>query len=232
MLQGTGVSVRGPAHVESQQPNQDALLVSGWRGGWIGAVADGLGSRPLSHLGSRAACLSVRRVLRSGMAWDEPKSLVGHIYREWLRAMPIPPAQAATTLLFAACRRDGDTFVAQLGDGLVLYRAQGSNGVLTPERSGFANQTNALGVSRSWSDWSCSRVRLSHPGDGVLMVTDGVADDLRPECLEDFFLMLAGECGRRTRRSSRKWLDSQLQAWPTPGHSDDKTIALIMRGRK
>lgn len=230
MLRSAGVSVRGPAHEEYKQTNQDALLISGWSGGQIGAVADGLGSRPLSHLGSRAACMSVKRVLRSGIAWDEAGSLVGSIYRDWLSALPIPPARAATTLLLAACRPDGDTFVAQLGDGLLLYRTQGNFRVLTPARNGFGNETAALGISRSWSDWHCERLRLTQTGDAVLMVTDGVANDLRPERLEDFFRSVTKECSRRTRRNARKWLHEQLQTWPTPGHSDDKTIALIFRG--
>jgi serine/threonine protein phosphatase PrpC len=232
MLHSAGVSVRGPAHEEHQQPNQDALLISGWSAGQIAVVADGLGSRPLSHLGSRAACMSVRRVLRSGKAWNEPSSLLGSIYRDWLGALPIPTAQAATTLLMAACRPDGDCFVAQLGDGLLLYRSQGHFGVLTPERNGFGNQTDALGISRSWSDWHCERLHLNQPGDGVLMMTDGVADDLRPERLEHFFQMVLKECACRSRRNGRKWLHEQLQGWPTPGHSDDKTIALIFRGSK
>jgi hypothetical protein len=122
--------------------------------------------------------------------------------------------------------------VAQLGDGLLLYRTQGRFGVLTPERNGFGNQTNALGISRSWSDWRCERLRLIQPGDGVLMMTDGVADDLQPERLEEFFRMVTKECARRTRRTGRKWLQGQLQAWPTPGHSDDKTIALIFCGSR
>ncbi|HCF3572856.1 TPA: protein phosphatase 2C domain-containing protein, partial [Pseudomonas aeruginosa] len=41
-----GASVRGPAHQLDGTPNQDALCVSGLRGGWCIAVADGLGSRP------------------------------------------------------------------------------------------------------------------------------------------------------------------------------------------
>ncbi|MDO7895155.1 protein phosphatase 2C domain-containing protein, partial [Pseudomonas aeruginosa] len=62
-LLASGASVR-PAHQQDDSPNQDALAVSGIRGGWCVAVADGLGSRPLSHFGSRKAVQLSRHVLR------------------------------------------------------------------------------------------------------------------------------------------------------------------------
>ena len=229
MLLGAGASVRGPAHAGSGECNQDALGLWGWRHGQLVAVSDGLGSRPLSHIGSRLACLTVRHVLRTGIPWDDPKDLISQVYRHWLQALPVPPAQAPCTLLLAACRPDGDTLVAQLGDGLLAYRAGGRFGVLTPERSGFSNQTEALGISRSWADWRVARLRLSEPGDALLLMTDGVSDDLVPERVEAFLRMLRAECAARSRRRSRTWLRRQLESWPTPAHADDKTIAVIFR---
>ncbi len=232
MLWAAGASVRGPAHVADGECNQDALGLWGWQRGQLAAVCDGLGSRPLSHIGSRLACQAARYVVRSGASWDDPKALLGQVYRHWLRALPVAPSRAPCTLLLAACRPDGDTLVAQLGDGLIAYRAGGRFGVLGPERSGFSNQTEALGVSRSWADWKVARLRLSEPGDGVVLMTDGISDDLVETRREAFIGMLRSECGRRSRRRSRAWLCRHLEAWPTPAHGDDKTIAMIFRRSK
>ena len=230
MLRAAGTSSVGPAHVQFGQPNQDALGLWGWKTGWIAVVCDGLGSRPLSHVGSRLASLAARRVIRDGAAWGNPRQVIENIGRMWLDTLPILPAQAATTVLIAACRANGDCFVAQLGDGLILCRSEGEFSTLTPERDGFANQTRSMGSSKSWLDWRMSRPRLVAPGDGIMMMTDGMSDDLRPDLLEPFFCMMQKECSGRSRRRARKWLQAQLEGWPTPGHSDDKTVAMIFRG--
>lgn len=232
MLWAAGASVRGPAHVADGECNQDALGLWGWQRGQLAAVCDGLGSRRLSHIGSRLACQAARQVVRSGASWDDPKALIGQVYRRWLQALPIAPSRAPCTLLLAACRPDGDTLVAQLGDGLLVYRAGGRFGVLGPERAGFSNQTEALGISRSWADWHVARLRLSAPGDGVVLMTDGISDDLVQTRREAFLGMLRSECGRRSRRRSRTWLRRHLEAWPTEAHGDDKTIAMIFRRLK
>lgn len=229
MLCATGGSVRGPAHAAAGECNQDALGLWGWRRGQLAAVCDGLGSRPLSHIGSRLACLAVRHVLRGEMGQGDPKVLIGQVYRHWMQTLPVAPSQAPCTLLLAACRPDGDTLVAQLGDGMLAYRAGGRFGILTPRRSGFSNQTEALGISRSWADWQVARLRLSEPGDALVLMTDGVSDDLMPERVNGFLRMLRKECAARSRRRSKAWLRRQLEAWPTPAHADDKTIAVIYR---
>lgn len=232
MLWATGASVRGPAHTMNGECNQDALGVWGSQRGFVAVVSDGLGSRPLSHIGSRLACKAARYVVRSGASWDDPKALIGQIYRHWLGALPVAPSHAPCTLLLAACRPDGDTLVAQLGDGLLAYRAGGQFGMLSPERTGFSNQTDALGISGAWADWQVARLRLSDPGDGLVLMTDGVSDDLVPLRTEAFVRMLRSECEPRSRRRSKVWLRRQLEAWPTPAHGDDKTIAMIFRKSK
>lgn len=230
MLRAAGTSSVGPAHLQSGQLNQDALGLWGWKTGWIAVVCDGLGSRPLSHVGSRMACLAARQVIRNGADWGNPRQVIEDIGRMWLETFPISPAQAATTVLIAACRANGDCFVAQLGDGLILCRSEGEFSILTPERDWFANQTRALGSSNSWLDWQMSRLQLVAPGDGIMMMTDGMSDDLRSDLLEAFFRMMQKEFRCRSRRRAKEWLQAQLKEWPTPGHSDDKTVAMIFRG--
>lgn len=232
MLYAAGASVRGPSHVLNNEPNQDSLGLWGHKCGWIAVVADGLGSRPMSHVGSRTACLATRRVIRSGHSLEEPKQLMGDIYRSWLASLSIPPSSAASTYLTAITDSKGRVVLAQLGDGLVLYRSNRSFGILTPERKGFSDQTNGLGFSRSWVDWQSSTIMLQAPGDGVMLMTDGISDDLNQEDLEKFFQKMQKEFSRRSSRNAKRWISRQLEQWPTPGHSDDKTIAMIWQDSK
>jgi hypothetical protein len=232
MLRATGASVIGPGHRLAHTPNQDAMRVSGDRGGWFAAVADGLGSRELSHIGSRLAVRQARREWAVQGQADEARALVKRFYLSWLRAIPAAPAGSfATTLLAARCRADGTCSLAQLGDGLVLYRAAGAFGVLSDTlhgmRRGFGNETDALGVTKSFSAWRTGFIALTEPGDGVMLMTDGVADDLQPKRLEAFFGHMLEQAGRRSRRAGRRWLERQMHVWPTAMHTDDKSIALI-----
>lgn len=231
MLRAAGATVTGPAHVQTCQLNQDALSLRGWRGGWIAAVADGLGSKPFSRAGSALAVqrgqAEVRR--RPSTAFD-PRETATRLYRSWLTALPMSdPTQAATTLLLASCDAHGAVHTWQIGDGLVVARVAGRVKVLTPARAGFSNQTHALGMDRKWSVWSTHTLQLTAPGDMVVLMTDGVADDLRLDALGGFLTTVHGELAWRSRRRGRRWIAHELNHWSTPGHVDDKTLAVIFR---
>lgn len=236
MLRATGVSVTGPGHLLQKQANQDAISVRGWRGGWIVAVADGLGSRPLSGVGARLAVQAAQRTIRSFVTADEfiateARQIATEFYRRWLGAVPYADkASTASTILFAACDQDGATRIWQLGDGLVVCRTRGSFRVITPERTGFGNETRALGIHRAWSDWCTASVALEERGDAVILMTDGVSDDVRLDTLETFADALVRRVSSKTRRGGRGWLRNELTHWSTPNHSDDKTVAVIFKG--
>lgn len=216
--------------MERGAPNQDAVFLRGHRGGWFLAIADGLGSRLLSHVGSRVAVRTAYRSLREGLFEYAPREAIQGFYRDWLAALPgKEPGLMATTLLAASCNREGCCVIVQLGDGLVLYRSRSVFGVLSHGREGFANETVALGVTKAFSAWRVAEVKLVEPGDGVILMTDGLADDLVPERLDGFNRKLIRETSKRGRRRGKRWLEQQLEAWPTAMHADDKTIGMICR---
>lgn len=232
MLRAVGASVTGPGHLLASQPSQDALSVRGWRGGWISAVADGLGSKPFSGVGSRLAVQCAQAVLRETDAWHlSDREVVTAIYQRWLaQVASLEPAAFATTLLLAACHAQGKVRYFQMGDGLIVAKSRGVVQVLTPERTGFGNQTHALGVDRSWSAWTTGSVQIPHPGDFVLLMTDGVSDDIDAHHAGEFAAAVHREVAARTRRGARAWLTHEMTHWATPGHTDDKTISMIFRG--
>lgn len=237
MLHATGTCVTGPSHRALGIPGQDALQLRGWRGGWIAAVADGLGSRAHSAVGARLAVQAAQRVARGWPArsWrDVPaRQAATDIYRHWQASVPwADKSCAASTLLLLACDADGHARTWQLGDGLVLLRTGGVVESLTPARTGFGNQTQALGVDRSWSAWHTADFALKGTGDMVLLMTDGVADDLLPEALDGFASVVNRNLARRSRRRGKRWLTHELIHWATPLHGDDKTLAAVFKEKR
>lgn len=224
-LLASGASVRGPAHQQDGSPNQDAMAVSGIRGGWCVAVADGLGSRPLSHFGSRKAVQLSQHVLRrqSAIAHD---AVTGEVRQAWLSCFGEHYRLHETTCLWARVDACGRTVAGQIGDGLLLARSGGVFKVLTDQRQGFGNQTLTLAQADALNTRSFE-FDLSQPGDGVLLMTDGISDDLIPEQLEPFFEAIYWRQLRCSKRRMRRWLTGELLDWSTPRHGDDKSIAGI-----
>ncbi|MDO4683246.1 MAG: PP2C family serine/threonine-protein phosphatase [Lautropia sp.] len=225
-----GASVTGPAHLVRNQPNQDAYRVAGDGHGWFAAVADGLGSRPFSDKGAREACKVARRVLRQSGRTHGLDGLMSQVQSQWMKAVaPCRPSDAATTLLVARVSASGDLLTAQVGDGLILVRSGGSFHRFTPQRQGYLNETDSLDALDARKRWELGKARLDSTGDGVILMTDGISDDLDEDLLEGFFDLIYRKLMNRSRRRGKQWLRSELRDWPTPLHGDDKTLAAIFR---
>lgn len=224
-----GTSVRGPSHVDEDLPNQDAVALRGSRGGWVAAVCDGLGSCQLSDIGSRAASGAVLEVLTARPRL-EPAAANAAIHARWIeRVSPRPMEAVATTCLWASVDSEGRGQASQLGDGLILFRSAGRFYRLTPERQGYSNQTQALWKEHNGDFWHQSNFQLTHPGDGVILMTDGVSDDLVPDALAGFFDVVCQHITLLGRRRGRRWLTRELEGWSTPCHGDDKSVVAIFR---
>lgn len=222
-----GASVKGPAHEQDGLPNQDAMSVRGLSGGCFASVADGLGSRRYSDTGSRMAIVLARKVALSNehlQSIDVPVRLSQH----WRAAFDNCYDDYETTCLWAWVDCYGKGVVGQAGDGLILIRSQGQFRVLTGQKDGFGNQTTTLAQADSLGATSAN-IFLAYPGDGVLLMTDGISDDLIPEQLEPFFDAVYRRQQRCSKRRMKRWLERELRGWSTPYHGDDKTIASIFR---
>jgi serine/threonine protein phosphatase PrpC len=226
-----GASVIGPGHVAAGMPNQDAWASFHhvWGDGIV--VSDGLGSKPFSNFGSHAACLAVARAVRSCSRTPnkDRSALSDQIKSEWISLLaPLPPRDCAATCLFAFRLNDGVVHMGMLGDGLLAaVRADGTVASLSDDKSeDFSNITAALSPDVTAEDWRW----LSMPEEdcqSIVLFTDGVSDDLSDangfvkafyEAHRDLSSVSAS---RRTREA--------LEKWPTPKHSDDKTIACLLR---
>ena len=226
-----GASVRGPLHRRERRPNEDAWLHVAGSFGVLAVACDGMGSKPNARLGSQAACLAAKEaVLRWSKVKDAPLSYLAHLIEVFwrLRVHPVEPGSAATTCLLALASSSGVWVLGGVGDGLVITRTGGTRCTIIHSRAaGFSNETDGLGASHDPRAWNF--VRLAPTGEDrvAVLATDGVSDDLMPEKLDKFCDWLVESF--RDLPPAQRWrrLAAELQAWPTPGHLDDKTLAVV-----
>ena len=225
-----GASVKGPLHKQEGRPNEDA-----WQGlsGSFGTaiiVSDGMGSKPNARTGSRMACKAVKDALRYWARVDgaSPVVLLRLVHLLWgLQVLPASEEDSAATCLFAVVVPSGELLVAKLGDGIAAIRHEGNIVVLGEERSGFCNQTTALGIARSTQEWSVITRHSFPPGAAVLLATDGIADDLISDRVGDFINFLTDDYGSMSPTTRWRSLCHELRNWSTPKHLDDKTLAIL-----
>lgn len=226
-----GASVIGPGHVATGIPNQDAWAAFHYVQCHGIVVSDGLGSKPFSGFGSHAACLAVTYAVHKCCRKSEfgPAILSDRIIKNWLSAIaPLESRDCAATCLFAFSMDDGVVRMGMLGDGLVAaVKNDGSVVSLSDEKTeGFSNITDALSSSVTAKDWRW----LSIPEDdcwSIILCTDGVADDLTD--VVGFVEKFASTHRDLSSVSAARRTREVLENWPTPMHSDDKTIACLFR---
>jgi serine/threonine protein phosphatase PrpC len=226
-----GASVRGPLHQRERRPNEDAWLRSTGGYGSLVVVCDGMGSRPEARRGSKAACLAAREaVIRWSSVQGAPLSYLAHLVEVlWrLRIHPVEPGDAATTCLIALACPDGTWVLGGVGDGIIITKTGTAFTIVVGERGeGFANETLALGVSRGPRSWEFVTLPASAEDRVAILATDGIADDLVPEKLDDFCDWLVDDFQNLTPTQRWRQLMTELRAWPTPKHLDDKTLAVL-----
>ena len=231
-----GVSVIGPHHVRLGAANQDSYVARCTDGhGCIIAVCDGMGSKQKAEHGARMACKAVLQSSKSFIVaakdLDEYAKEIVYLWNRLL--LPYAAKNCRTTCLIAwKDSNSNDVLLAQLGDGMVLFRKKGVVQFLTHDYSKFGNETDGLGAEFDVSSWTFSKTSLANVGDGVLLMSDGVSDDLQSEMLPSFYEWILKNVGSFSHRSGKKWLKKQLKNWPTPFHSDDKTIAVMLLKKK
>lgn len=226
-----GASVIGPAHVAARKPNQDAWASYHCVWGDCIAVSDGLGSKPFSNIGSHAACRAVGQVFYAcqKQAEVDDEFLSNEITTNWLsRIAPLSARDCAATCLFAIRTGDGKFRMAMLGDGLVAtLKIDGSVVSLTEDKSqAFSNVTAALSPESSTKDWRHLTLQETEC-DAILLCTDGISDDL--EDLDGFVKGFVQGHRNLAALSANRHIRAMLEHWPTPKHSDDKTIVCLCR---
>lgn len=234
-----GASVAGPAHVAADLPNQDAWAWTRWRvedaDVYCAVVCDGLGSRTHAKEGAQAG---VRAARRAGRQWSRaPGASVSLLVRLvevlWrLEVAPLAPGDCATTcLMVLALRASNSTrvVVLALGDSqCVIEDAEGFHHFGGRSSEQFSNMTVGLGTPHHMDDWEVHE--FTTLGQlRVLILSDGIADDVSLEKFPEFFHWLSDFESRSASMRGRA-LRHALRSWPAPGHSDDKTLVYLRLG--
>jgi serine/threonine protein phosphatase PrpC len=228
-----GASVTGPGHLSEGRPNQDAWLKAKGAFGALAVVCDGLGSRSASALGAQRACRAVRRAAGQWpgvAAGADPDDLIRLVEVLW--RLSLPPFEAtdcATTCQFVLREPDGSLILAGLGDGALLVHdamvgVRSYGGRAAGE---FANETLALGLPHRLRDWWIEALP-PQPGRMVVIASDGVADDLRPDRLDAFIGWLTEDVAPLSAHQRWLRLSAELRRWPVPRHTDDKTLVVML----
>lgn len=226
-----GASVIGPGHLATGKPNQDAWVAFHQVWGDGIAVSDGLGSKPFADFGSHAACLAVACAVHTCHSKTEIEdALLSDLIRDnWLsRIAPLESRDCAATCLFAFPMNDGVVRMGLLGDGLVAaVKTDGSVVSLSDDKTeGFSNITAALSSNVTEKDWQWLSIPESDCSS-IILCTDGVADDLAD--VNGFVKEIADAHRSLASVSAARRVREALENWPTPKHSDDKTIACLFR---
>jgi len=228
-----GASVRGPMHTRSAQPCEDAWKGSEMHQAAAISVSDGMGSKPAAARGARAA---VTAAIRAARTWGtahtaEPDWICRLIEAQWRFAVePEQPRNCAATCHMIAAHAQGGIVYVGLGDGMALLQSgkKPVQRLYSRPPSDFVNESLGLGVNHRIADWAHARLPLPKAPWIAVLVTDGIADDLRPEKLEVFLKWLRDDIGRRPPAARLTALRKALREWPTPGHLDDKTVAVLL----
>jgi serine/threonine protein phosphatase PrpC len=236
MWRSWGYSVIGPWHRKNGISNQDFYLKRRYSWGTVVVVSDGLGSKPRSDVGAKAAC---QAVIDAAKVYKENKNadfscIARLIHACWLlRISPFLPDDCSATCLFAI-QIENEIKLGRLGDGMIIVYGKNDSFSMTEDKEDtFSNITQCLNYEFQPEQWELKSVH-SDDIEAVLLCTDGISDDLISDYRIDFareiYKIYSGMNYTKRRKDVLKWLNN----WPVPGHLDDKTIACLYKtgGRK
>jgi serine/threonine protein phosphatase PrpC len=230
MIQIIKASLTGPSHIQDRKLNQDAVASKQCNGYWIVAVADGVGSRKNADTGSKLATTVAINVCLT-QPFDVPdKELISKIYTKWLNELKtkkVLPNDAVSTLLLAWGDRTGRFRYFQLGDGLISSSKFIYSNLNDEE---FSNQTTGLGISKKFSDWNVGNNKLTTTQESLYLMTDGISEDISDHV--GFCSSLHSSAKGKSIRAIKNKLIKLFKTWPTPFHTDDKTLAMVIFNEK
>ncbi len=248
-----GASRRGKLHAHEGTYREDAFALGAHRGWQLIAVADGAGSCRLSRVGARIATQAAIAGMQAGLdrRWNGAVDDIGeHMLRQVICAgieeahaavyteagkRDIPVKDLSSTLLLLAF---GPTpspqpffAVGQIGDGMVLAVGEHDSDlqVLGAANKGYyAGETLFLpGVAAS--EWEAHA--FAQPADPlprmVLVMTDGVADDLMPLQRQAPILVKGVRDVIAKPQPERELLD--ILGYEKRDSADDRTLAVLYR---
>ena len=226
-----GASTVGQTHIANGLPNQDALALIKKKKAIAIAVSDGMGSKPLSQIGSQTAVKCVSAALDLVDSTVDVRDFIRLLCALWrVRIKDTELGKYSCTCLFSVLFSDGRLIAGILGDGVIYARIGQEELTITGKSKEFVNLTIPMDKC-AIEDWQWFERKVS--GELRLMLaSDGIADDIEDGKFSSFYESLyknrvLSKGLAKQRNNCIKWI---LEHWTRPYSSDDKTLA-VMKGK-
>lgn len=224
-----GISIIGSYH----NVNQDSFLCKPYKDGYIMVVSDGMGSKSLSHLGSKCICECVYDVV-SNYAFDLDvisfKDIIYACHEEWKKRLSdFDIKQCYATLLVAVIRKK-TIKAARLGDGFLAIYADGKVTCLYDKKENyFANETDCLKENLDREKIEIVKIEYSKY-QGAVLCTDGIEiGTMQEKDIIGFTQEFVDEYSNKEKEDVIEEIESWLEDWPG---MDDKTLVFVMGGER
>lgn len=228
MISG-GISIMGTYH----SVNQDSYLSKPYKDGYIIVVSDGMGSKSLSHFGSKCICESVYDVI-SNYTFDLDlisfKDVIYACHEEWRKRLSDYDIKQCYATLLVAVIREKTIKAARLGDGfLAIYADEKVTCLYDKKENYFANETDCLKENLEREKIEMIEIEYSN-FQGAVLCTDGVEIGImQEEDIAGFTQEFVDEYSNKEKVEVLDEIESWLKDWPG---TDDKTLAFVMDGEK
>lgn len=228
MISG-GISIMGSYH----DVNQDSFLSKPYKDGYIMVVSDGMGSKSLSHFGSKCICESVYDVVNN-YAFDLDvisfQDIIYACHEEWKKRLSDYDIKQCYATLLVVVIRKNTIKAARLGDGFSAIYADGKVTCLYDKKENyFANETDCLKEELDREKIEILEIEYSE-FQGSVSCTDGVEIGTMQEMdLTSFTQEFVDEYSNREQVEVIAEIESWLKDWPG---MDDKTLAFVMEGER
>lgn len=228
MISG-GISIMGSYH----DVNQDSYLCKPYKDGYVMVVSDGMGSKSLSHFGSKCICESVYDVV-SNYTFDLDvisfKDIIYVCYDEWKKRLSDYEIKQCYATLLVAVIRKNKISAARLGDGFLAVYSDGKVTCLYDKKENyFANETDCLKEELDREKVEIVEIEYSE-FQGAVSCTDGVEiGTMQEEDISNFTREFVDEYSNQYRDEVIAEIETWLKDWPG---MDDKTLAFVMEGER
>lgn len=228
MISG-GISIMGSYH----DVNQDSYLCKPYKDGYIMVVSDGMGSKSLSHFGSKCICESVYDVV-SNYTFDLDvisfKDIIYACHEEWKKRLSNYEIKQCYATLLVAVIRKNKISAARLGDGFLAVYTDGKVTCLYDKKENyFANETDCLKEELDREKVEIVEIEYSE-FQGAVSCTDGVEiGTMQEEDISNFTREFVDEYSNQDRDEVIAEIETWLKDWPG---MDDKTLAFVIEGER
>lgn len=237
---GAQAKCRGRDHLKTGAPCQDRTYLLKRKGVTSIALADGAGSRSLSHIGAELAVESVAAAMAlnfDGLSKGKRGAMARELYRTVLEKLEArakeegrSPGDLACTLLAVAIR--GDRYLAcHIGDGAIVQVTKKGPKVLShPEGGEFANQTFFLTGKDGEPHFRLYRGKLSPSTAGFVLMSDGSAQSLyrrADRSAASGCAAMVEWCSRASGREVSRALEENLKRSLSMRTGDDCSLAVL-----